>query len=62
MKETMKKIIGNKAVRTAAVVGLIIALCATVGGPAYPWAFAGLGAAWVVVTALTVWNASRSEP
>jgi len=50
-----------RAITTSAVVGMVIALCALVGARSYPWVFAAFGAGWVVVSAIYIWNARRSE-
>ncbi len=56
----MKELLKSSAVRSTAVAGMVIALCASVGGRTYPWVFAAFAVVWVVVSTLAIINAQRS--
>lgn len=55
----MRKIMRDRAVGAAMASGLLIAAMALLGAGRYPVAFAAVGAAWVIVSAVAVVHAAR---
>lgn len=53
-------ILKSKAVQASAAVGVVIAICASVGAAKLPVVFAVIGVVWLVATVVAVVNAARS--
>ena len=53
-------ILKSKAVQASAAVGVVIAICASIGAAKLPVLFAVLGGLWLVATVVAVVNAARA--
>lgn len=53
-------ILKSKAVQASAALGVVIALCASIGAAKQPVLFAVIGVAWLTVAVVAVVNAARA--
>jgi|GEM_PF-3715277 len=53
-------ILKSKAVQTSAAIGVVIAICASIGAARLPVVFAVIGVLWLAATVVAVVTAARS--